>query len=275
MKTGCLRNTPLIAWPGLIAEISISVELSASTSADGAIWLISGTSVATTPTPAAETAAMLMKSRRRTPSPAACSGVAPFAAAGLASSAMIDLALLCLASAETVAMAGIPNSLCAEGAPPGACPATSAKTAAQNRFGALIDAKITPANRLFGLFQRRRSFQGDQRNLAAIGRLAGQAGAAIGVESLRGGKRIEPEPLDPAHPAEFEAGGDIALKVEMPVPWPPGSEIPRVARRLARQSGRGSRHRLHSSPGRCTGRWRRRCACDPRRALPSRRSRHR
>jgi hypothetical protein len=42
MNTGCLRNMPLIAWPGWIALISISVELSARTSAEGAIWLTSG-----------------------------------------------------------------------------------------------------------------------------------------------------------------------------------------------------------------------------------------
>jgi hypothetical protein len=45
-KTGCLRNTALIACPGAICEMSISVELSASTSAEGAICDTSGTSTA-------------------------------------------------------------------------------------------------------------------------------------------------------------------------------------------------------------------------------------
>ena len=40
----------------------------ASTSADGAIWVNSGTTAATAPTPATLTAATLRKSRRRTPS---------------------------------------------------------------------------------------------------------------------------------------------------------------------------------------------------------------
>ena len=45
--------------------MSTSVEASASTSADGLIWVISGIVTATAPTPAKLTAAMLMKSRRR------------------------------------------------------------------------------------------------------------------------------------------------------------------------------------------------------------------
>ncbi len=44
MNTGCLRQIALIAWPGWIAEMSTSIEASASTSADGVIWLISGQS---------------------------------------------------------------------------------------------------------------------------------------------------------------------------------------------------------------------------------------
>jgi 1,4-dihydroxy-2-naphthoyl-CoA synthase len=36
-NSGCLRNTALIAWPGLIAVRSTSVVLSARTSFDGAI----------------------------------------------------------------------------------------------------------------------------------------------------------------------------------------------------------------------------------------------
>jgi hypothetical protein len=55
----------LIAWPGSIADTSISVVLSASTSFDGAIWLISGSRTTAPPTPAALIAATLMKSRRR------------------------------------------------------------------------------------------------------------------------------------------------------------------------------------------------------------------
>ena len=39
-NSGCLRNTALIAWPGSIADTSTSVLLSARTSAEGAIWLI-------------------------------------------------------------------------------------------------------------------------------------------------------------------------------------------------------------------------------------------
>ena len=42
MKSGCLRKIVLIAWPGWIAETSTSIEASASTSADGFIWLTSG-----------------------------------------------------------------------------------------------------------------------------------------------------------------------------------------------------------------------------------------
>jgi hypothetical protein len=47
-----LRQLVLIAWPGAIFEISTSVEASASTSAGGLIWLISGSATATAPTPA-------------------------------------------------------------------------------------------------------------------------------------------------------------------------------------------------------------------------------
>src|SRR3546814_5648302 len=65
---GCLRQLVLIAWPGWIAEMSISVDDSASTSADGFIWLTSGSTTVAAPTPAKLTAAILMKSRRRTPS---------------------------------------------------------------------------------------------------------------------------------------------------------------------------------------------------------------
>jgi hypothetical protein len=65
-KSGCEWKIALMPWPGTICDRSTSVELSASTSADGAIWLISGTSVARAPTPAKLTAAMLMKSRRST-----------------------------------------------------------------------------------------------------------------------------------------------------------------------------------------------------------------
>jgi hypothetical protein len=42
MKSGCLRNMVLTAWPGSIAATSTSIEASASTSAEGFIWLISG-----------------------------------------------------------------------------------------------------------------------------------------------------------------------------------------------------------------------------------------
>ncbi len=42
MKIGCLRQIVLIAWPGSIAEMSTSIWASASTSADGFIWLTSG-----------------------------------------------------------------------------------------------------------------------------------------------------------------------------------------------------------------------------------------
>ena len=44
--------------------------------AEGLIWLINGIRVRSPPTPAALTAAILMKSRRRTPSPVSSSGVA-------------------------------------------------------------------------------------------------------------------------------------------------------------------------------------------------------
>ncbi|PAV67222.1 hypothetical protein WR25_13482 [Diploscapter pachys] len=64
-KSGCLRNCALIAWPGWIFDRSTSVVDSASTSADGFIWLMSGSTIASAPTPAKDTAAILMKSRRR------------------------------------------------------------------------------------------------------------------------------------------------------------------------------------------------------------------
>src|SRR3546814_8928887 len=67
MNTGLPRQLALMAWPGWIAETSTSIEASASTSADGFIWLTSGITAVAAPTPAKETAAMLMKSRRRTP----------------------------------------------------------------------------------------------------------------------------------------------------------------------------------------------------------------
>src|SRR3546814_4647413 len=66
MNTGLPRQLALMAWPGWIAETSTSIEASASTSADGFIWLTSGITAVAAPTPAKETAAMVMKSRRRT-----------------------------------------------------------------------------------------------------------------------------------------------------------------------------------------------------------------
>jgi hypothetical protein len=56
-NTGCLRNTALMACPGWIALMSISVELSARTSAEGFIWLTRGTRTLAAPTPAAPVAA--------------------------------------------------------------------------------------------------------------------------------------------------------------------------------------------------------------------------
>src|SRR3546814_830888 len=75
MNTGLPRQLALMAWPGWIAETSTSIEASASTSADGFIWLTSGITAVAAPTPAKETAAMLMKSRRRTPVSACVSAV--------------------------------------------------------------------------------------------------------------------------------------------------------------------------------------------------------
>src|SRR3546814_6736501 len=53
------------ALPSAILDRSTSVVDSASTSADGLIWLTSGSTTTLAPTPAKATAATLMKSRRR------------------------------------------------------------------------------------------------------------------------------------------------------------------------------------------------------------------
>ena len=74
-NTGCLRQLVLIAMPAAIFDTSTSIDAIASTSADGLIWVTSGSTTATAPTPAKLTAATLMKSRRRTPSPVAVCGL--------------------------------------------------------------------------------------------------------------------------------------------------------------------------------------------------------
>ena len=55
--------------------MSTSIDDSASTSADGLACINSGATAVTAPTPAKLTAAMLMKSRRRTPGSPASAGV--------------------------------------------------------------------------------------------------------------------------------------------------------------------------------------------------------
>src|SRR3569623_337834 len=65
-NNGCLRNEVMTPCPGSILDRSTTVVDSASTSADGLIWLISGTSTATPPPTAGNaTAAMYRKSQRR------------------------------------------------------------------------------------------------------------------------------------------------------------------------------------------------------------------
>src|SRR5215213_543728 len=88
-NTGCLRQLTLIPCPGTTLEMSTSVVASASTSADGDIWTISGTRAATVPTPAKLTAATFRKSRRRTPSP-------PSLAAAVLSETPADCALVAI-----------------------------------------------------------------------------------------------------------------------------------------------------------------------------------
>src|SRR6186713_2267966 len=133
--------------------MSSSVVDSASTSFDGAIWLISGIRTATPPTPAALTAAMLMKSRRRTPSSAA-------SASGSAVPVVVAIALPCLPAPWAAARtrnrrnsgpaATLPR-------PPGA------------RLGGLIDERTAHANRHFGPFPAGSAGQPDQRELTPVG----------------------------------------------------------------------------------------------------------
>src|SRR5690606_21990119 len=147
-------------------ETSISVELSARTSAEGAIWLISGNSVTSPPTPAALTAAMLMKSRRRTPSPASTAG-----ASVPACSAMVDRALL-KTPASQYWCRPVSKSCLTPGIAPAPAPCQDGLLVG-NRLGALIDAKIRPANRNFGLlhspFSCRRSAQSGDHSRAGRG----------------------------------------------------------------------------------------------------------
>src|SRR6187455_2297302 len=164
--------------------MSSSVVDSASTYFDGAIWLISGTSVATPPTPAAVTAAILMKSRRRTPSPAA-------SASGSAVPVVIAIALPCLPA-----------------------PWAAARTRNRRNSGPAATLPRPPGARLGGADRRadracQQAFwalsggstgQSDQRELAPVGRLAAVRGAAVGEEAGLAGIRVEPEAVDRADP---------------------------------------------------------------------------
>src|SRR5690606_1603127 len=157
----------LIAWPGSIADKSISVVDSASTSFDGAICEISGTSVAAAPTPAAETAAISMKSRRRTPSPS-------FGAAGSAVPVVVAIALPCLPI------------------PAGWYPARNRRNwTGRARFseapgGAAWRADRRagpPCQQAFWRYPARLARQADQRELPAIGGFAAVDRTPIGKES--------------------------------------------------------------------------------------------
>jgi hypothetical protein len=63
-NSGWLRHVNVTDWPGWIGARSISIEASASTSADGFIWSMNGHKVAAAPTAPMAPVAMKRKSRR-------------------------------------------------------------------------------------------------------------------------------------------------------------------------------------------------------------------